>query len=77
MPTNEYKPLTKKICDTDGSVKVVCCHYGTEECRRIHKNLDGNCPSDCPMINIFMQQLNVFEEIYAEEEPEDNGKCQS
>lgn len=60
-----YKPLTKKIINQDGQQVVVCKYYGTDECRKIHKNSDG-C-NGCPMMAAVLNQLNVFEEIYLEE----------
>lgn len=61
-----YKPLTKKIINDDGQEIVVCKYYGNEDiCRKIH-NPDG-CNS-CPMLMAIMKQLNVFEEVYMDEQ---------
>lgn len=62
-----YEPLTKKVSDIDGNVKIVCRYCGTSTCH-IHK--PSGC-SSCPVFNAILTQLNMFEEIYQEEDDED------
>lgn len=57
-----YQPLTKILTDENGKSHAVCVFYGTEKCL-IHTR--EKC-SICPMIEIIIAQLNVFEEVYLE-----------
>lgn len=64
-----YQPLTKIITDDKGKEVVTCRYYGTSECRNIHTSGCNNCP----MLGAILNQLNMFEQIYMEE---DDGKKQ-
>lgn len=55
-----YQKLTKIIKDEKGREVVTCRFFGTDECRIIHKN---GCDT-CPMMSVFLNQLNAFETIY-------------
>lgn len=61
----QYKKLTKKITDDEGNNVAVCSFYGTEQCQQVHTS--QFCPT-CPMLQVFLEQLNAFEEVYAEVE---------
>jgi len=63
---NTYEPLTKTTTK-DGVETVVCRFDGTNVCQAIHK---PNGCKNCPVLAAILKQLNVFEQIYMEEEDE-------
>lgn len=61
----QYKPLTKKITNEDGTEHIVCAFKGTKECP-IHTD-SNKCLGVCSnMLNAILEQLHVFEYIYIE-----------
>lgn len=60
-----YEPLTKIETNYNGKSEVVCRFSGTEECRLIHK---PNGCGNCPVFAAILQQLNIFEKIYMEDD---------
>lgn len=64
LKMENYIPLTLKIKNIDGTDDIICAFAGTDKCP-IHeeKHADGHCI--CPMMaSLLRQQLNIFEEIY-------------
>ena len=66
----DYERLTKLITDDGGNTVAVCRFLGTDRCQAIHT--PQNCPT-CPMMQKFIQQLGVFEEIYTSPEVNDEN----
>ena len=80
MKETKYTPLTKKIIDADGNIKIVCAFEGTEKCPKLHstsKSINADHCCVCPVITAMMELLNTFEEIYMQPEGNTDGKPQS